>query len=56
VLITKDFIAQKERFEAICNTTMDIVEDSDSKYIFDNGEFLSKPEGPNTIYNEDFTF
>ena len=55
-LVTKEFIAKKEQLEAAFNTKMDIVEDSDSKYIFDNGEFRSKSEDPNTIYNEDFNF
>lgn len=55
-LITKDFMERKEQLESIFNTKMDIIEDSNSKYVFDNGEFLSKPKDPNTIYNEDLTF
>lgn len=54
--ITKDFLAQKEQLEAIFKTKMDIDEDSASKYIFNNGEFLSKPEDPNTIYNDEMPF
>lgn len=55
-LVTKSTLEQKVKLESLLNTSMEIVEDTDSKHIFDHGEFLAKPEDPNTIYNEDFTF
>lgn len=55
-LVTTDMLDQKSKLEAILNTSMDIVEDNDDKYIFTKGSFLSPPEDPNTIYNEEMTF
>lgn len=55
-LVTKSTLEQKARLEALLNTQMEIVEDTDTKYIFDKGVFLSEPENPNTIYNEEMPF
>lgn len=44
------------KLESLLNTSMEIVEDTNSKHIFENGEFLAKPEDPNTIINEDMPF
>ncbi|MCM1450913.1 MAG: hypothetical protein NC102_01465 [Clostridium sp.] len=55
-LVTQSTLGQKAKLESLFNTSMEIVEDKDSKYIFDHGEFLAKQEDPNTIYNEDLPF
>lgn len=55
-LVTTNALEQKTRLEAILNTSMDIVEDNDDKYIFAKGCFISAPENPNTIYNEEMPF
>lgn len=55
-LVTTNALEQKNKLEALLNTTMEIVEDNDDKYIFAKGGFISAPENPNTIYNEEMPF
>lgn len=55
-LVTKKTLEQKAQLETMLNTQMEIVEDDESKLIFDKGHFLSLPEDPNTIYNDDCPF
>lgn len=55
-LVSRNVLKQKAKLETLLSTTMDTEEDTDSKYIFDKGQFLSEPEDPNTIYYEDLPF
>ena len=55
-LVTKDMLEQKNKLETLFNSPMEIVVDNDSNHIFARGRFLSAPEDPNTIYNEDLPF
>lgn len=55
-LVTKDMLEQKAKLESMLNTEMEFIEDKDDKYIFAKGNFLSEPEDPNTIYNEEMPF
>lgn len=55
-LMTKNVLVQKAKLESLLHTEMEIVEDSDSKHIFDKGEFITKLEDSNTIFTEDMPF
>lgn len=55
-LVTKDMLEQKNKLETLFNSPMEIVVDNDSNHIFARGRFLSAPEDPNTIYNEELPF
>ena len=55
-LVPPSVLEQKAQLEAILNTKMEVVEGTDSKYIFDKGEFLSEPKDQNTIYKEEMPF
>lgn len=55
-LVTKSVLEQKSKLETLLNTGMEVVEDSDSKQIFNHGDFLTKPEDPNTITNDYIPF
>lgn len=55
-LVTKDVLEQKAKLEILLNTSMEIVEGMDGKHLFAKGRFLSAPEDPNIIYNEEMPF
>lgn len=55
-LVTKSVLEQKLKLESLLNTEMEIVEDSESMHIFDNGGFLTRPEDPNTVTTGEMPF